>query len=85
MSEPIEIAQGYTFGALHCGIKKSGKRDLTLIVSDRPATAAGVYTQNLVCAAPVLLDRERTPGDEHFVIVNQKCGCNFNQHTCYLS
>lgn len=70
MSASIEIAQGYQFGSLHCGIKKeSGKRDLTLIASDRPATAAGVYTQNLVCAAPVLLDRERTPGGSLRAIV----------------
>jgi glutamate N-acetyltransferase/amino-acid N-acetyltransferase len=45
-----------------CGIKRdSSKLDLSLIVSDVPATAVGVYTQNQVCAAPVTLDRSRTP------------------------
>jgi glutamate N-acetyltransferase/amino-acid N-acetyltransferase len=45
------------------------KQDLTLVVSDRPAAAAGVYTQNLVFAAPVALDRARTPSDRIRVVV----------------
>jgi glutamate N-acetyltransferase/amino-acid N-acetyltransferase len=36
---------------------------VALVVSDHPATAAGVYTTNLVCAAPVVYDRARTPGE----------------------
>lgn len=60
----IRIPQGFRFAGIHCGIKaKSKKLDLALIVSDRPAVAAGVYTQNLVYAAPVALDRQRTPSD----------------------
>jgi glutamate N-acetyltransferase/amino-acid N-acetyltransferase len=55
--------QGYTFAGVYCGIKRyADKLDLSLVVSDRPATAAGVYTTNLVFAAPVGLDRKRTPG-----------------------
>ncbi len=41
---------------------------MTLVVSDRPAVAAGVYTKNLVCAAPVKLDRERTPRESIRVV-----------------
>jgi len=49
--------------AVHAGIKRNASReDVTLVASDRPATAAGVYTTNLVFAAPVALDRSRTPG-----------------------
>jgi glutamate N-acetyltransferase/amino-acid N-acetyltransferase len=47
---------------VHGGIKKvAGKEDFTLIHCPRGATAAGVYTQNLVFAAPVGFDRARTP------------------------
>lgn len=54
-----------------CGIKASQKTDLSLIVSQLPAVAAGVYTQNLVCAAPVTWDRKHTPSDRiRAVVVN---------------
>ncbi|MDO4586889.1 MAG: bifunctional glutamate N-acetyltransferase/amino-acid acetyltransferase ArgJ [Planctomycetia bacterium] len=57
------LPKGYRFAGVHCDVKpNTTKLDLSLIVSDRPATAAGVYTQNLVCGAPVQLDRLRTPG-----------------------
>jgi glutamate N-acetyltransferase/amino-acid N-acetyltransferase len=49
-------------------VKRSGKLDLALVVSDRPAVAAGVYTKNLVCAAPVTVDRERTPSESVRVV-----------------
>ena len=69
---PIELPQGFRAAGVYCCIKKDpGKRDLSLIVSDRPAVAAGVYTQNLVCAAPVEVDRGRTPNDRaRAVVVN---------------
>jgi glutamate N-acetyltransferase/amino-acid N-acetyltransferase len=41
---------------MFCGIKKA-KPDLALLVSDRPATVAGVFTTNVVCAAPVVVSR----------------------------
>lgn len=71
----IEIPLGYTMSGLYSGVKRDAtKLDLSLIVSDRPATAAGVYTQNLVCAAPVTLDRSRTPSDRiRAVAVNSGC------------
>ena len=64
------LPKGYRFAGVCCGIKPSVKKlDVGLIVSDLPATAAGVYTQNLVCGAPVQLDRRRTPGRGFRVIV----------------
>ncbi len=67
---PITVPKGFQLGAVHCGLKRNATRqDLTLIVSDRPAVAAGVYTQNLVFAAPVALDRARTPRDGFRVVV----------------
>ena len=49
MSLPI----GFQFAATYAGIRKVTKDDLALIVSDRPAVAAAVFTKNLVVAAPV--------------------------------
>lgn len=57
-----KVPRGFRLGGVHCGVKPgSTKEDLTLIVTDRNAVAAGVYTQNLVFAAPVEVDRSRTP------------------------
>jgi len=46
-------------GAVHAGLKKNNQLDLGLIVSDRPARVAGVFTRNQVKAAPVQLDLVR--------------------------
>ena len=55
---------GFSGGSVHAGIKsQAAKPDVTLLLSDRPAVGVGVYTQNLVCAAPVTFDRELTPSE----------------------
>jgi len=68
----LYLPQGYRFSGVRCGLKKSaGALDISLIVSDLPAVAAGVYTQNLVVAAPVTLCRSKTPTSHaRAVIVN---------------
>lgn len=68
----MHLPRGFRFAGVHAGIKRNpAKEDVTLIVADEPAVAAGVYTQNLVYAAPVALDRERTPSDRiRCVVVN---------------
>ncbi len=54
----VTSASGFRAATLLAGIKPSRKRDdMTLIVSDVPATAAGVFTSNRVVAAPVRLCR----------------------------
>jgi glutamate N-acetyltransferase/amino-acid N-acetyltransferase len=53
---------GFRAAGLAAGIKKNGRKDLGLIVSDLPATAAGVFTRNRVQAAPVQVCRERVRG-----------------------
>src|SRR5512140_3336345 len=58
MSEAITAPAGFRFAAVHAGIRKTDAPDLALIVSDRPAAAAGVFTTNRVVAAPVVLSRE---------------------------
>jgi glutamate N-acetyltransferase / amino-acid N-acetyltransferase len=73
------IAQGYRFAGIHCGIRpEPDRRDLALFVSDRPASAAGVFTQNRVCAAPVHVCRERLPGSNARGIVV----CSGNANAC---
>jgi glutamate N-acetyltransferase/amino-acid N-acetyltransferase len=65
----IRLPLGYRAAGVYSGVKRSdAKLDFSLIVSDRPAVAAGVYTKNLVCAAPVKIDRERTPSDSIRVV-----------------
>ncbi|MES2789746.1 MAG: bifunctional glutamate N-acetyltransferase/amino-acid acetyltransferase ArgJ [Planctomycetota bacterium] len=56
----IPLPQGFRAAGLHCGIKKDpAVFDLSLFVSDFPATSAGLFTQNRVCGAPVKVSRER--------------------------
>src|SRR5215831_2623233 len=59
---------GFMASGVFCDIKKLGtgkgsdkgqKRDLALIVSEAPATVAGMFTTNQVCAAPVKVCVER--------------------------
>ena len=65
-----QVPQGFSLAGVYCGIKRDAKKlDLSLVVSDRPATGVGVYTQNLVYAAPVALDRSRTPSDRIRAVV----------------
>ncbi|MFN3648645.1 MAG: bifunctional glutamate N-acetyltransferase/amino-acid acetyltransferase ArgJ [Armatimonadota bacterium] len=54
--------QGFRAAGVAAGIKPSGNPDVVLIVSDRPAAAAAVFTTNQVCAAPVLVSREHVAG-----------------------
>ncbi len=50
----VTAAKGFQAAGVHCGIRKNrAKKDLGLIVSDRPASAAAVYTRNLVKGAPL--------------------------------
>ena len=53
---------GFLFSGVSAGIKKSGTRDLGLIYSEIPAQVAGLFTKNLVKAAPVQLDMKRIRG-----------------------
>jgi len=47
------LPRGFRFAATACGLKKTGALDLAILSSDVPASAAAVFTQNLVAAAPV--------------------------------
>src|SRR6202008_5045247 len=56
---PSEAAlpRGFRFAATACGLKKTGALALALLSSDVPASAAAVFTQNLVVAAPVVVSK----------------------------
>ena len=52
-------AKGFTANGIHCGIRKNkSKRDLALIFSEVPASAAAVYTTNLVKGAPITVNKK---------------------------
>jgi len=66
----ICVPRGFLVGGVHCGIKSDPQKpDLTMVMSETPAVAAGVYTQNLVCGAPIVVDRPRTPSERIRVVV----------------
>jgi glutamate N-acetyltransferase / amino-acid N-acetyltransferase len=54
----LNLPLGYRYSSVYAGIRKDRKDDLGLIVSDRPAAAAAVFTQNRVQAAPVKIARK---------------------------
>lgn len=55
----LHPVQGVRLGITSAGIKKPGRRDITLIELVPGSKVAGVFTQNRFCAAPVTLCRER--------------------------
>ncbi len=79
ISGSVTAPKGFTASGIHCGIRKNkSKRDLALIVSDRTASAAAVYTTNLVKGAPLLVTKENiSNGFARAVICNSG-----NANTC---
>ncbi|MBS2024120.1 MAG: bifunctional ornithine acetyltransferase/N-acetylglutamate synthase, partial [Deltaproteobacteria bacterium] len=66
----MKVPQGFKFAGLHSGIKPN-RKDLALIVSEAPCSAAGCFTQNLAKAAPVLDAEARLPASGvHAVVIN---------------
>ncbi|MBR2623072.1 MAG: bifunctional glutamate N-acetyltransferase/amino-acid acetyltransferase ArgJ [Clostridia bacterium] len=86
-------AKGFMANGIHCGIRKNKiKRDLALIYTKAPATAAAVYTQNLVKGAPLTVTKNNiADGKAQAVICNSGNAntCNANgieiaEKTCAL-
>jgi glutamate N-acetyltransferase / amino-acid N-acetyltransferase len=63
----VTSAAGFVAGTTEAAIKKPGRPDVALVVSERPCTAAAVFTQNQVVAAPVIVDRETVAGHAHHI------------------
>ena len=72
-------AKGFKAGGIHCGIRKNRtKKDLALLVSDVPCSAAALYTTNLVKGAPLTVTKAHlTDGIAQAVICNSG-----NANTC---
>lgn len=72
-------AKGFSANGIHCGIRKNhSKKDLSLIYSAVPASAAAVYTTNLVKGAPLTVTKENIKnGTAQAVICNSG-----NANTC---
>ncbi len=72
-------AKGFKASGIHCGIRKNRtKRDLALIVSDKKASAAAIYTLNLVKGAPIYVTKANiADGTAQAVICNSG-----NANTC---
>ena len=75
----VTAARGFKASGIHCGIRKNtSKNDLSLIVSEVPASAAAVYTTNLVKGAPLTVTKEHISDGRAQAIV-----CNSgNANTC---
>ena len=75
----ICAAAGFKANGVHCGIRKNTqKKDLTLIVSEVPASAAAVYTTNLVKGAPLTVTKQHIANGTAQAII-----CNSgNANTC---
>ncbi len=79
ISGGICAAKGFSANGIHCGIRKNkSKRDLSLIYSERKATAAAVYTTNLVKGAPLVVTKNHiSDGFAQAIICNSG-----NANTC---
>ncbi|HHZ05957.1 MAG TPA: bifunctional glutamate N-acetyltransferase/amino-acid acetyltransferase ArgJ [Clostridiales bacterium] len=76
----VTAPQGFTAGGICCSIKPNNKtkKDLAMIYCDTPCTVAGVYTQNLVKGAPILVTKKNiSNGTAQAIIANSG-----NANTC---
>ena len=75
----VTAAKGFKASGVHCGIRKNrSKKDLALIVCEKRAAAACVYTKNLVKGAPIYVTKENVADGYARAII-----CNSgNANTC---
>ncbi len=67
----ITDVNGFLANGVACGIKKSGKLDMAMIISEVDAVCAAAFTTNKFCAAPVIVDREHLKNEGiRAVVVN---------------
>ena len=67
----MNLPAGFRAAGVAAGLKKSGKPDVGLLVSDVPAAAVGVFTTNRVQAAPVVYTkRNLRKGSARAIVVN---------------
>ena len=68
----VTAPKGFTANGIHCGIRKSkDKKDLALIFCEKECDTAAVYTQNLVCGAPITVTKNNiSDGKARAVVCN---------------
>ena len=68
----VTAPKGFTANGIHCGIRKSkDKKDLALIFCEKECDTAAVYTQNLVCGAPIIVTKNNiSDGKARAVVCN---------------
>ena len=68
----VTAAKGFKAASTAAGIKYKNRTDMAMVISEEPATSAGVYTTNVVKAAPVLWDKAVTDSDKKVsaIVVN---------------
>lgn len=72
----VNFPKGFQSAGIYCGIKKPGLLDLALIVSERMASVAGVFTTNQACAAPVRWLRRVVQGGQAQAIIANSGNAN---------
>ena len=75
-NKSISCVKGFRAAAIASGLKKSGKLDMGLIVSDVPAAAAAVFTTNQVKAAPVQVDMEHIRNETTRALIINSANAN---------
>jgi len=58
---------------IHCGIKKNGKKDLSLFFSSAPCVSAAMFTKNIFQAAPIKVSRSHVKNNISAIIANSGC------------
>jgi glutamate N-acetyltransferase/amino-acid N-acetyltransferase len=67
----LSIPRGFRASGVNAGLKESGALDLAVLAAEGPAAAAGTFTTNRVCAAPVKWCRDRLPSEDiRAVVIN---------------
>ena len=69
----MNLPKGFFANGLHCGIKKNGKKDMSLFYSEKPSFAAGVFTKNIFKAAPVIVSQKNIKNKIHCIVANSGC------------
>ena len=66
----MHAVSGVKLGTACAGIKQAERDDLLLVEMVEGATCAAVFTQNVFCAAPVIVAREHLPGSPRYLLIN---------------
>ena len=72
----VTAPAGFRAAGIACGIKSTGRRDLAVVATAQPVTAAGIFTTNQAKAAPVLVSQEHlawSEGRAQAIVTNSGC------------